>query len=199
MKTKQAKDFLVQQATEQATRENIPLSGIETKMMYFTESDSTSCDNPVELNDEFEAQYETAEYEAKISRLLHHAYKRLKVEDPERKRNWDRAIRALRKGDHYFLVLWDMKPRNEHPTHDFLKLLGVGMLVAVGVLIAVVLSATYNINLDRFRKYLPAPSPPLAIFIYIGLFLLALGGLRLFSWVLVARLERKAKQEKETE
>jgi len=29
MKTKQAKDFLVQQTTEQATRENIPLSDIE--------------------------------------------------------------------------------------------------------------------------------------------------------------------------
>jgi len=54
-------------------------------MMYFTETDATSCDNPVELNEEFEAQYDTAEYETKISRLVHHAYDRLKLEAPRGK------------------------------------------------------------------------------------------------------------------
>ena len=83
MKAKQAKDFLVQQTAEQASRESVPLSETEKKMMYFTESDATSCDNPVQLNEEFEAQYDTAEYETKISRLLHHAYDRLRLEDPE--------------------------------------------------------------------------------------------------------------------
>jgi len=141
MKTKQAKDFLVQQTAEQAARESVPLSETEKKMMYFTESDATSCDNPVELNEEFEAQYDTADYETKISRLLHHAYDRLKLEDPEGKRTWDQAIRTLRKGDHYFLVLWDIKPRSEHPTRDFFKLLGVGMLIAVGIGIAAIFSA----------------------------------------------------------
>jgi hypothetical protein len=123
MKTKQAKDFLVQEATEQAARENVPLSEIEKKMMYFTESDAASCDNPAELNDEFETQQDTAEYEAKVSRLLHHAYTRLTAEDPERKRNWDQAIRALRKGDHYILVLWDLKLPSEHSVRDSLNLL----------------------------------------------------------------------------
>jgi len=79
MKTKQAKDFLVQQAAEQAARENVPLSDLEKKMMYFTESDPTSCENPIDLNEEFEAKYDKTEYEAKISRLLHHAYDRLKT------------------------------------------------------------------------------------------------------------------------
>ena len=153
MKTKQAKNFLVQQTAEQAVRESVPLSETEKKMMYFTESDATSCDNPVELNEEFEAQYDTAEYETKISRLLHHAYDRLKLEDPERKRTWDQAIRTLRKGDHYFLVLWDIKPMSEHPTRDFFKLLGVGMLIAVGMGIAGVFSDKYNIDSHRFGKY----------------------------------------------
>ena len=107
MKNKQAKDFLVQEAAEQAGRENIPLSDIEKKMMCFTESDASTCENPVELNDPFKAQYDTSEYEAKISRLLHHAYERLRREDPERVREWNLAIRALRRGDHYILVLWD--------------------------------------------------------------------------------------------
>lgn len=105
MDTKQAKDFLVQQTAEQAALENVPLSDLEKRMMYFTESDPTSCGNPIELNDEFEGHYDTGEYEVKISRLLHHAYKRLKDEDGEKLRNWDQAIRTLRKGDHYVLIL----------------------------------------------------------------------------------------------
>jgi hypothetical protein len=107
LNTKQAKDFLVEQTVEQAALEGVPLNDVEKMMMCFTESDPSSCDNPIELNYEFEAQCETKEYEAKISRLLHHAYKRLKKENPERVRNWDQAIRTLRKGDHYVLVMVD--------------------------------------------------------------------------------------------
>jgi len=170
MKTKQAKDFLVEQAGKQAARENVPLSDIEKRMMYFTESDATSCDYPLELNDEFESQYETVEYESKISRLLHHAYDRLKLEDPEGKRNWDQAIRTLRKGDHYFLVLWDTKPSSEHPTRDSFKLLGVGMLIAVGIGIAAVFSTKYNIDSHRFGRYVVA--------VVLGIYLLASGTFR---------------------
>jgi len=107
LNTKQAKDFLVEQTVQQAALEGVPLNDIEKRMMSFTESDPSSCDNPIELNDEFEAQCETKEYEAKISRLLRRAYKRLKKENPERVRNWDQAIRTLRKGDHYVLVMVD--------------------------------------------------------------------------------------------
>jgi len=153
METKQAKDFLVQQAAEQAARENLPFSDIEKNMMYFTENDPDSCENPVETNDAFEAQYDTAEYEAKISRLLHHAYDRLKAENPEGKRHWDHAIRALRKGDHYILVLWDIQPR---PKGDFLRLFGTALLIATGVIAAIVLAVKYDIDSDRFVAYLTA-------------------------------------------
>jgi hypothetical protein len=199
MKTKQAKDFLVREATEQAGRENMPLSDIEKKMMYFTESDASTCENPVELNDEFEAQYDTPEYEAKISRLLHHAYERLKGEDPERVREWNLAIRTLRRGDHYILVLWDTKPPNEHPIRETLKLLGVGMLVAVGIFIVIIFQAKYNISFDRFRRYLPAPNPHLALILFVGLFVLALAGSRLFNRLLLLWAERRAKHEKNSE
>lgn len=107
MNTKQAKDFLVAQAFEEAARDGVPLSDVEKRMLYFTESDATSCENPIELNDEFEAEYQTKEYEAKISRLLYRAHARLKKENIEQLRNWDRAIRILREGDHYILVMVD--------------------------------------------------------------------------------------------
>jgi hypothetical protein len=189
MKTKQAKDFLVQETTEQAARENMPLSDIEKKMMYFTESDAASCDNPVELNDEFEAQYDTSEYEAKVSRLLHHAYNRLKAENPERKRNWDQAIRTLRKGDHYFLVLWDLKLTSEHPTRDFFKLLGVGILVAVGIAIATILAVQYKINFEHFRTYL--------LVAVVGLFLLVTGVFRVLYRVAVVWFHRQTPEDNE--
>jgi len=202
MKTKQAKNFLVQQAAEQAALENVPLSDLEKKMMYFTESDPSSCDNPVELNDEFEAQYETAEYEAKVSRLLRHAYNRLKEEDPERARDWDQSIRTLRNGDHYILLLWEIKPPRKRPVRDSLNLLAVGTFVAAVLVVLTFLAAKYNINLDRinldrFAKYLPAPSPGLAIVLYVGLALLAIGGFSLYNRLLVAWLERKSKKDKD--
>jgi hypothetical protein len=106
MNTKDAKDFLADQAAQQAALDQIPFSDIEKRMMYFTESDPVSCSDPVGLNDEFEGKYDTAEYEAKMSRLLHRANKRLKAENPGGKLQWDESISTLEAGDHYVLLLW---------------------------------------------------------------------------------------------
>src|SRR5260370_17878982 len=168
LNTKQAKDFLLQQTVEQAALENVPLADVEKRMMYFTESDASSCENPIELTDEFEAQYETKEYETKISRLLHHAYKRLKQENAERVRNWDEAIKILRKGDHYFLVLWDINPPSEHPTRDTFLLIGIGMLIAFVIVPPPILPSNYNINLDCVQKYLPLAVVVLIVFVSGG-------------------------------
>lgn len=62
---KEAKDFLVEQAAQQAALEKVPLSNVEKRMMYFVENDPSSCEDPLALNDEFEAQCDTAEYEAR--------------------------------------------------------------------------------------------------------------------------------------
>lgn len=133
--TREAKDFLVEQAVQQAGLENESLSDIEKRMMYFVENDATSCEDPLALNDEFEAKCDTAEYEAKMSRLLHHAYKRLKADDPERVRRWQEAMRLLSKGDHYLPVLWEAEFPSELPIRDFLKPFGVGLLIAVVIAI----------------------------------------------------------------
>lgn len=107
--------------------------------MYFVENDSSSCADPLELNDEFEAQCDTAEYEAKMSRLLHDAYKRLKIENPEGARNWKKAMRLLSKGDHYLPVLCGAEFPTENPIADFLKPFGVGLLIAVVIAIVIFL------------------------------------------------------------
>jgi hypothetical protein len=135
MDTKEAKDFLVEQTAEQAALESVALSELEKRMMYFTESDPASCPNPLELNEEFERQYDTQEYEAKIARLLHHAYKRLRQEAPQKTRDWDDAIRTLRKGDHYLLVFWSLKPADENRLRDSFIMVGIGLLIVAGIVI----------------------------------------------------------------
>ena len=107
MQVREAKDFLVQQTAEQAAMEGVPLSDLEKRMMYFTESGYVP-EDPIALNEEFEAQYDTDKYEAKIAKLLHHAYKRARKENAETKRRFDSAIKSLRRGDHYLLVMWDV-------------------------------------------------------------------------------------------
>ena len=134
MNVREAKDFLVNQTAEQAALESVPLSDLEKRMMYFSESDD-SCQNPIALNEEFEAQYNSDEYEAKLARLLRHAYSRTKKENPGQKRMWDEAIRELRKSDHYILAMWDTHGSAERPAHDQLKLFGAAIAVAAGVVL----------------------------------------------------------------
>jgi len=104
MRVRDAKDFLVAQTAEQAALEGVPLSDLEKRMMYFTES-KDAVEDPATLNEEFEARYDAPEFEKKISRLMSHAHKRLRKEDPEKALQWSKGIGALRKGDHYILVL----------------------------------------------------------------------------------------------
>src|SRR5437899_12457066 len=80
MRAREAKDLLVAQTAEQAALEGVPLSDLEKRMMYFTESGYVP-EDPIKLNEEFEAECDSDEYEAKISRLLHQAYGRLRKEN----------------------------------------------------------------------------------------------------------------------
>jgi hypothetical protein len=57
---------------EQAAFENVPLSGLEKRMMYFTETGECP-ENPIALNNAFE---DTTTYEKKISLLMAQAYRR---------------------------------------------------------------------------------------------------------------------------
>jgi hypothetical protein len=104
----EAKAFLIQQTAEQAALDAVPLSGLEKRMMRFTESPDASegsLEDPFTLNSEFEAEHDREEYEAKISDLLKRSHKRLKKEKSDKARTWDEAVKVLKKGDHYVLVL----------------------------------------------------------------------------------------------
>ena len=143
MRIREAKDFLVAQTAEQAAIEGLPLSDVERRMLYFTESGYVP-EDPIKLNQEFEAENDSDKYEARISGLLHHAYRRLRKENDAACKNWDLAIKTLRRGDHYLLVMWDMAlstPYTWTPVRDSLKLLASGLGVAALVAVLGILAA----------------------------------------------------------
>jgi len=134
MQVREAKDFLVQETARQASLEGVQLSELEKRMMYFTESGYVP-EDPIALNEEFEAEYETEEYEAKIAELLGHAYKRVRKENGETRRRFGAAIKCLRRGDHYLLVMWDMRPPSNSvgaPNRDIVIGWSLGALVLAG-------------------------------------------------------------------
>ena len=114
MQVREAKDFLVQQTAEQAQLENVPFSALERRMMYFTETGECP-EDPIALNDAFEAEYDTTAYEKKISLLMARAYRRIKRESPEKLRLWNDAFSALSKGDHYILLFWRQNALRRSP------------------------------------------------------------------------------------
>ena len=99
-----AKQFLISRVIEEANLETVPLSEIEKKMLQFTEVHPTIPDI-IDVNDEFERNYDSNEYEKKIALLLKNARARDERESPSRKQEWEDALVALRKEDHYILVM----------------------------------------------------------------------------------------------
>jgi hypothetical protein len=177
MRVGEAKDFLVQQTADQAQREGIALSDLEKRMMYFTEGPDAT-ENPISLNEEFEAQYNTAEYETKIARLMDHAYRRLKKESPEVAPTWDAAIRELRKGDHYILMMCGRGASVERPPLDFLRLVGWSFVAAVGFIAIVcagaIVTEHYNIHWNPNWAWGSNPHTHASLSVWLQRLLLAL-------------------------
>ena len=166
MQVREAKDFLVQETAKQASIEGVPVSKLEKRMMYFVENEEMG-EDPLALNEEFEAEYDTDEYEAKIHGLLHRAYARVKKENPETARQWKEAIREMSKGDHYLPVLWGdgilvANYPAERPQHDYLKLVGTALLV-VSIIIGVAIAAAHYGQIP-----MPVWLKRLLIFVFVG-------------------------------
>ena len=137
-----AKQFLISKIVEEAEVERVTLSEIEKKMLYFTEV-HPSFPDIYEVNAEFERDYDSDEYEAKIAGLLKNARDRDNHSSPNGERDWKDALDALKKEDHYILVmLYRAFPeyrRSILPTHrarDYMIYIAIGIalvLVCIGI------------------------------------------------------------------
>jgi len=130
LRAQQAKEFVIAQVVEQAKRENVPLSEIERRMLYFTESYDPPPDI-VETNDEFERDYDSADYEKKIAGLLRNARERNKKESPEAATRWKQAVADIRKEDHYLLVMLDQSANSSGGFEDFYWVFGIALIIMV--------------------------------------------------------------------
>ena len=63
-----AKEYLIERIVAEAKRGGVPLTEVERKMLYFTESGWT-LPNILEVNAAFERDYDDDEYERKIAEL----------------------------------------------------------------------------------------------------------------------------------
>jgi hypothetical protein len=146
-----AKEFLVEKIVAEAEHESVPLSEVEWKMLYFSETGWTLPDM-AEVNEKFDAEYDQCEYEDR-ARALVNSY--LKHADGGERTNWDEAVKTLREGDHYLLVVigqsrakrgglnaWVPQSSLEfsrhgskRPTGDLLRLWVVALALLAGTLI----------------------------------------------------------------
>lgn len=150
---REAKEFLISEVVEEAQRQNVTLSDIERKMLYFTESGWTLPDI-VKVNEDFDREYDQDEYEQKIATLLKEADQRIRKASSDDYAKWWAAIRFLQREDHYIVVM--IRLAGLRPRGDQLRLFLAALGIVSVILLWPLLSTKYNV---------PAPSREnLAIF-----------------------------------
>jgi len=134
---REAKEYLIARIVAQAGHDGIPLSEVERKMLYFSETGWTLPDM-MQVNAEFDQNYEQDEFEAKIADVVKSIHMR-----NEDLATWNGAVRRLCDEDHYLLALIDgaRTPRSKRPPNDILKLLLTACLV-----IAVAFAVTFFVD-----------------------------------------------------
>ena len=140
-----AKQFLISKVVEEAKVEQVSLSEVEKKMLYFTEV-HPSLPNIYEINAEFERDYDSDEYEAKIAGLLKNARERDRESSPSREQDWKDSLDALKKEDHYILVMvgqafgFGSASSGGHRVRDFLIYIAVG----IGIVLLLVFASLWR-------------------------------------------------------
>jgi hypothetical protein len=144
---REAKEFLISRILLEAQRENIPLSEVERKMLYFTESGWTLPDMTA-VHEDFDRDYNQNKYEQKIAELIRKAAKHDHKESREESDAWWAAIRFLKTEDHYISVMIGIS--GLRPAGDQLRLFGTAFAIVVSFLLVLYLSIKYQIDLSKY-------------------------------------------------
>jgi len=166
---REAKEFLISELVAEAQRDNIPISEVERKMMYFTGSGWTLPDM-MRVSEAFDREYNQANYEQKIVKLVTKADRRIRESSRDDYDRWWAAIRFLQREDHYISVM--IRLAGLRPRGDQLRLFATGLGIVTFILMWIFLGIKYNI---------PIPSRG-----NLGVFVLAVLCL-LFVWYTLLR------------
>ena len=145
-----AEEFLISHIVAEAERENIPLSEVERKMLYFTESGWTLPDI-MQVNEDFDREYDQGEYEQKIAKLIAKSDRRIRKGPRHDYDRWWAAIRFLEREDHYISVmvrLADLRPRG-----DQLRLFVTGLAIVGVILVWIFVAIKYNIPMPSRGEF----------------------------------------------
>jgi hypothetical protein len=159
---REAKEFLVSRIVEEANREDVSLSEVERKMLYFSETDWTLPDI-MEVNEQFDREYDQDDYEKKIKNLIIAGAKHDRKESSDQYDSWLEAIRILEKEDHYILVM--AQAAGLRPRGDQMKLLVAGLCIVGTVLVAAFLDVKYG---NSFSRFLPPGTGRILYCLVIG-------------------------------
>jgi hypothetical protein len=126
---REAKDYLAGRIAEEAERDRTPLTDVERKMLYFSETGWTLPDMK-RVSAEFDSDYDQSEYEQKIGGLANRIQSRLRAQNLQEEESWNRAIQKLSQGDHYLLVLVDAaNPLQKKGAKHNLKMLFIALVL----------------------------------------------------------------------
>jgi hypothetical protein len=141
---REAKEFLISEIVAEAQRDNVLLSEVERKMLYFTESGWTLPDI-MKVSEDFDREYDQDKYEQKIAKLVTNADKSLREGSRDDYDRWWAAIRFLQQEDHYILVM--IRLAALRPRGDQIKLFAAGLGIVTCILTLTFFSIKYNIRM----------------------------------------------------
>jgi hypothetical protein len=154
---REALDFVASRIADEAQRDGAPLSEVERKMLYFSETAWTLPDI-ADVNDKFDSEYDQETYEKRIAKLIRTVARRDRKQSPEEFAAWHDAIQQLGKSDRYLLVMVKQaglgrssRPANR-PFSDSWKLLVVGCTVVGYFLGFVWVLIKFHLNLSRYSS-----------------------------------------------
>ena len=139
---REAKEFLISEIVTEAQRENVPLSEIERKMLYFTESGWTLPDI-MKVSETFDSEYDQDEYEQKIAKIIAKTDGRIRKQSRDDYDKWWAAIRFLQREDHYLSVM--IRMASLRPPGDQLRLFATALVIVGAILIWIFFSIKHNI------------------------------------------------------
>ena len=101
-----AKEFFFERISDRAREEGSPLSRAEAYQLAWTETEPGFEHDPA-LDQEFEEETDERTFEARVRGLLERAYKQDVQEDGDAEQRYRDAYEALKRHDHYVLVMID--------------------------------------------------------------------------------------------
>lgn len=132
--TREAKEFLIAQIVNEAEREAEPLTDIERRMLYFTES-AWMPEDTWEASEVFDRDFDRETYEQHIGQLTTSLKQRLDHDAD----GWNAAAQLLDTEDHYLLILINPSMYGTSTHEDLTRWKVKFTLIAAGVALAIFL------------------------------------------------------------